>query len=131
MRTSNRLGFFIVFLHFRWDFLDGFSRLFSIWDSKKVQRIANLVELGKCCKMRPFSLSQLSIQLRTSLPKLLGNGGSIGGVTGVILLRSLFVRVFQRRGFEGIRNSSVFDEQLSAFFLRLLDNRHYSDISSN
>ena len=31
-----------------------------------VQRNANLVDLEKCCKMRLFSLSQLSIQPRTS-----------------------------------------------------------------
>ena len=31
-----------------------------------MQRNANLVDLEKCCKMRLFSLSQLSIQPRTS-----------------------------------------------------------------
>ena len=31
-----------------------------------VQRNANLVDLEKCCKMRLFALSQLTIQPRTS-----------------------------------------------------------------
>ena len=57
VRPSHHLGFSIVFLHFRWDFLGGFSRLFSTWDSKKVQRNANLVDFEKRCKMRLLSLS--------------------------------------------------------------------------
>ena len=47
-----------VFSHFlfAW-FLLGFSQWFFTWRIPKVQRNANLVELKKCCKMRPFSLS--------------------------------------------------------------------------
>ena len=47
---------------------------FEIW---AVQRYANLVDLEKCCKMRLFSLSQLSIQTRTSLSKFWDDAGML------------------------------------------------------
>ena len=52
---------------------------------KAVQRNGNLVDLEKWWKMRLLSLSEASIQPRTSLPKFLWNRGSQTGVSPVML----------------------------------------------
>ena len=56
-----------------------------------MQRNANLVDLKNPEKMRLLSLSEVSIQPRTSPPKFLKNGGVRMGVSGDIKVTTAVV----------------------------------------